>query len=456
MSFGITASSVVDGNSPGGDSPYANAVLNESPLVYLPLNEMSGTTAMDISGNSHNATYSGASLFLGGYSIVSGSTGRSAWAGGADLITVPYGAWMDTSGMTVLFSCFARPAGIVLWAARYASDGDLSQDAWFVDIGAGGTFELWFHTSDGTSIRVDSGMSPIEGTRYCVAAYVGASESGIRVYSENGTLVGANTGVGGSLNMPSADITLFGMGGTTVYGAQGCLDDFSLFDHALTTTRLDELAALALAANESWINKTEGTGVRNGTDTHTLTFAPASAGSLLVAVMGGSVTHTAVTAGWTKQINALDDTELAVFTHTATGGETTFDVTHNGTNFPIAWVVYEFPVGSSYHSGSSVAGGAPTSELDLAGLPGSKVTVMVVQNSALLPTATALNTNWRFYWETDANLNVLNDGTTDGTWLNVGYFAHNDFPDTTVSVTDTSLNDGMHYEQAILFAIQHP
>ena len=63
------------------------------------------------------------------------------------------------------------------------------------------------------------------------------------------------------------------------------------------------------------------------------------------------MTHTMVTSGWTKQLSALMDTEIAVFTKTASSGESSLEVTHNGSNYPIEYAIYEFAVGSTYHSG---------------------------------------------------------------------------------------------------------
>ena len=85
----------------------------------------------------------------------------------------------------------------------------------------------------------------------------------------------------------------------------------------------------------------------NGTTSHTINFTPASAGSLLVCVIAGSVTHSTPT-GWTKQASAINNTELCVLTKTATAGESSFTTTHNNPNRVIAVVVYEFPAGTAW------------------------------------------------------------------------------------------------------------
>jgi hypothetical protein len=45
--------------------------------------------------------------------------------------------------------------------------------------------------------------------------------------------------------------------------------------------------------------------------------------------------------------SAVANTGLYVFKKTAAGGETSASVTHNASNFPVEWVVYEFPSGTT-------------------------------------------------------------------------------------------------------------
>ncbi len=453
MSFGVIASSYVAAAGPTGDSPYANAVLADGPLVYLPLNETSGTTAVDISGNGRDATY--ANVVLGQYSVISGSSGGSVRTDATNgSITIADAAWMDAAELTVLVSCMIPPGGISMIAARYASDPIPNNNSWFVDVGGNGHIYFYYRTNGGGDVAIDSGITPVAGKRLYVAAYVNASESGIRVYEDGGILLGATTGAGGAVNSSAADLTLF-CSQQPNYGLVGYMDDFALFGTALTPTRLDQLAGLAFAPHETWVEKTEGTAVRNGTNAHTINFAPAANGSLLVAIISGPVTNTMVTAGWTKQLGPINSTELSVFTKTATTGESVLQVTHNGSNYPVEYVIYEFSAGSIYHSGVGQANGGvfPT----LGGISGSSITVFAGQSVYHGSGSTPLATNWNYFWRADINRNTLHDGVTEGSWLNVGYFAFNDFPDATASIEypGPQYNSSLHYEQSVLFAVQH-
>lgn len=452
MSFGVTASSYVATTGPTGDSPYANAVLSDGPLVYLPLSETSGATAADISGNGRDATY--ANIILGQYSVISGSSGGSVRTDATNgSITIADAAWMDTAELTVLVSCMIPPGGISMIAARYMTDSGPNSNSWFVDVGGNGHIYFYYRTNGGGDVAIDSGITPVAGKRLYVAAYVNASESGVRVYEDGGVLLGSNTGAGGVVNASSADLTLF-CSQQPNYGLVGYIDDFALFDTSLTTTRMDQLAALAFASHETWVAKTEGTAARNGTVDHTINFTSAASGSLLVAVLGGAVTHTMVTAGWTKQLSPVASTELAVFTKVATAGESSFQVTHNGANYPVEYVVYEFPAGSSYHSGASQANGGPFPTLS--GLPGTNITVFAGQSEDNGPGASPPTTNWNYFWRTDVNRNTMDDGVTTGSFLNIGYFAFTDFPSATADIhAPGDQFDSLHYEQAVIFAIQH-
>jgi hypothetical protein len=352
---------------------------------------------------------------------------------------------MDTAELTVLMPFYdIYNNGIRILAGRYPSDDTLSLDSWFINVGSGGTLWFWYRTTAGANVFIDSGVAPSAYQRFFVAAYVNASEAGIRVYGEDGTLLGSGTGAGGAVNVTSADLTLFSA--QAGYPFAGYIDDFVLFDRSLTTAKIDSLAALALAPHQPWIAKTTGSAGRNGTNSHTITFSPASSGSLLVAVLGGPVTHTMVTSGWTKQLSALMDTEIAVFTKTASSGESSLEVTHNGSNYPIEYAIYEFAVGSTYHSGVYKVYDGNPSFPTLTGLPGTKIALFMGQST---------NSNWQFFWKTDVNSYTPAD-VTDSSSLNIGYFAHADFPDAVADITTPAGQyDGIPFNTAVFFAIQH-
>lgn len=168
-----------------------------------------------------------------------------------------------------------------------------------------------------------------------------------------------------------------------------------------------------------WKNRTAVQAPRNGTTSHVIDFTPATEGSLLVLVMEGPVTHT-IPAGWTRQGQALNNTELSVYTKTATAGESSFSTTHNGSNYPIGAVVWEF------HAGSTWVGAVSAIGLDgfaanpaLTGLTGTNVVM-----AAVAVGKTTANPNIAATWSAPTLDDTYQDvlyNVTDGYLLYVGY-----------------------------------
>lgn len=99
----------------------------------------------------------------------------------------------------------------------------------------------------------------------------------------------------------------------------------------------------------AWVTRTVLTGSSidaNGTASHTCTFTAATAGNFLVAVVAGSMTFT-TPSGWTLLVSAVNYSGLYVFTKTAASGESSFSTAHNGSDYAMKGVVYEFPAGTS-------------------------------------------------------------------------------------------------------------
>lgn len=181
----------------------------------------------------------------------------------------------------------------------------------------------------------------------------------------------------------------------------------------------------------TWSNRVVVEAPRNGTLTHTVdpaagtvllgsSFTP-TAGRLLVVVAQGAVTSSTPT-GWTLPTggSAVNLSGLYVWHRTAVGADT-FSTTHNGSNYPVAFEIHEYPVGSAFVSsvsatGVASAGGAgPT----LSGLTGTNHTYFAVGMAGNLTGAVRT-----FTWSTGTEISdvgVVNAGTpaTDGYALGV-------------------------------------
>lgn len=416
------ASSYADGGGGGSGSPYAALVQASSPLLYWRLGESSGTTAIDSSGNGRDGTYSFApsatyiplvieddnsSIYFDGNSQTQHASAASA-------------GWMNVPEMTIAFTCFPDPGalGLQMLASRYMDS--TTDTSFFVCIDSK-EFKFYYRGSGGQEVTISSGFMAEHGQTYYVAAYCGASGAGLRIY-HLGVLVSSTTGAGYTLNSSGRSFTVGGSDQPAAYHVYGWMQEISYFGSILSTGTIDSLAALATTPQPSWINRTSGVAARNGTSDHTISFTPASAGSLLVAVVNGAVTHTAVTPGWTKRLAPVDYTELAVFTRSANAGDSSLQVTHNGSNHPINYVVYEFPSGSSYVTG---AGNNIGNTPPISGLPGTAVVVFgAVSQASITPADPTVTMEWGYGWIEDTDVMTPSDGVTDGAHLGIGYITN--------------------------------
>lgn len=428
MSFGIIASSGSGIGGGGGSSVYGAAILAENPLLYWRLGETSGTTTTDSSGSGRDGMYLN-SPGLDDYSILADNDGRSVYFDNSfqQRAYGTYGTWMNSSEITI--TCVhlwnSTTGNVQMLASRYQDEN--TDVSWFL-YRENDEYKFYYRGSGGQGVTISSGVIGEMGKTYYVSAYAGAGGAGIRIYHQ-GVLVGNVTGAGHPVNSSTRPFVVAGCDSMTTYIFHGNMQEVAYFGTALPTATIDTLAAIATAPAPQWINRSAGVAARNGTSDHTLTFPATSAGSFLLAVVSGSVTSTAVTAGWTKRLSSVLDTEYAVFTRSANAGETSLTLTHNGTNCPVNYAVYEFPAGTSWVGGATQPNGNTP---DLAGLPGTPVTVFsgfgMASQSPANPTASI---EWGWRWFEDVDIMTINDGVTDGAYTTLGWRR---------GITDTSIS----------------
>lgn len=171
-----------------------------------------------------------------------------------------------------------------------------------------------------------------------------------------------------------------------------------------------------------WQNRSVLTGSSvdpNGTTSHTCTFAPATSGNLLVAIVAGSVTSS-TPVGWSLVVAAIGQTGLYVFTKIASAGDSSFVTTHNSANYVIRGIVYELPagmtiLGSNYQAG--VGGGGivgPT----ITGLTGTYTVFAARSHGLTLPSGT-IDASWTTPAIEDYEEYAGSDGN-DGIGLAIG------------------------------------
>lgn len=394
--------------------------MSHSPLLYWHLSDSSGTTAVDSSGNGRDGTYVNGPG-LGDQPLLAGESLASIYVDKFEeqRVELAYSSWMNSDAVTVtcLYRCAYDSSTLEVLASRYYDDTD--DVSWLVYYDAG-EFKLYYRTAGGQNVWVNSGVERTLGATYYVAAYAGASGAGIRIYSE-GVLLGSATGTAAAVKSSARPLIVASAdaSSSSKYPITGLFQELSYFWSVLSTSDIDTLAYAATTLQPKWRQHTAGVAPRNGTNTHTLTFPVASAGALLVAVVAGSITSTATTPGWTKQVTAIESTEAAVFTLSASGGETSFSLTHNAADGPLSYALYEFPAGSTWAGGASNDNGpAPA----LSGLPGTPVmvfTALAMESGS--PSNPTPDTAWGWGWHEDVDSMTIHNGITNGIYLTIGW-----------------------------------
>jgi hypothetical protein len=99
MSAGVIAAHAAAAAGGGG---YAAAILADSPAVYWKLNETSGTTATDSSGNGRHGTFQGGPTFSQG-ALTSDAGANSILFTPSAFVYVSDAAWMESTNWTAEF-----------------------------------------------------------------------------------------------------------------------------------------------------------------------------------------------------------------------------------------------------------------------------------------------------------------------------------------------------------------
>ena len=157
---------------------YSASVLADSPVAYWRLGEMTGTTAQDISGNGHDATYHG-TVALGTLGLVAGTdTAAGIQTSGAGLVVSPQltgetltgvEMWFSTDDVTMIRDLFrvyesgtrktrvyqstSGKIGVWVGASKYSH---LVSDA-PVSVGVPHHIAIWYESATNTSYMMIDG-----------------------------------------------------------------------------------------------------------------------------------------------------------------------------------------------------------------------------------------------------------------------------------------------------------
>lgn len=236
---------------------YSSEVLADSPLAYWKLDETSGTSAADSSGNSRTATYGSATS--GGTSLLGDGSGQSTTLNestGAGYLTLASASWMNVSSITV--SCLVK-----ITSANDGSNGDaivsrLSGNFdWVILRDQTGHFEASVWNNVGTRYNAISSSVATSGTIYHVAFTWNGSNLILYV---NGTAV-ATTAVSGTVATLAAPLEIGRYSSASVTVPSGNIDEVAIFGSALSAARIaaHSTAAFSTGVVDATVNAVAAT-----------------------------------------------------------------------------------------------------------------------------------------------------------------------------------------------------
>lgn len=153
----------------------------------------------------------------------------------------------------------------------------------------------------------------------------------------------------------------------------------------------------------------------------------ATAGRVLVIVLGHAAVSTPVSSGWTKHRQALSSGELAFFIKTAEGGETTFQFTQNGPR-PVSYMTFEFGAGTTFSPGGSGTGptGSPVNWDPIGVLPAGNKVVMWMNLKVTTAGLATMTPAWTLPTAEGAvgseTQYAAHDGGNEGSFVDLGWY----------------------------------
>lgn len=191
---------------------YADAVLADSPLGYWKLDEASGTTCTDSSGNGRNLTYGGTPSFRNSGPPIVGGTSYAVGLDGVngEGAAASYASWMLPTSFSL--ECWVRSTASAGYPAIFGVANGRADSGQFVLYIRSGTIKATFTNTFAASSEVTTGSGMTDGNwRHVVVTH--DSVSGDLILYINGSSVASNsrTGTPQSVSQP---IIIGGCGST--------------------------------------------------------------------------------------------------------------------------------------------------------------------------------------------------------------------------------------------------
>lgn len=204
----------------GGGGDIAATILARSPLAYYKMDEASGTTMTDSSGNGRNGNF--ASVTLAQPSITPSDSGTCARFPGAGSGQVADAAWQDAA--TLGFLCAFKLDSVASFQHLIDKDNAGSNGHW-LRMNSDGRLEASFRV--GGVIRACTSASPLSAaTAYIAECSCDGTDVVLYV---NGSLVGSATGTPSALSTNGTTLN-FGRNGGNILFMTGYMQHAAILD----------------------------------------------------------------------------------------------------------------------------------------------------------------------------------------------------------------------------------
>lgn len=215
-----------------GASPYATAVLADSPLLYWRLGEASGTTAADASGNGNTGTYT--NVTLGATGLISGTDTAAGFAGGADervesavsifaaTTAYTFEGWAKRTDSLATYSLFGGASGSYGPRVRVNTSGDITFETQY-----GFTPFTWAAAWPGNGVAVHWAIT--------VAAGATSAQLFINGVSVGTSAPGSVPDWGQTAHLVAGSYNTIGAGAESW---KGVLDEYAVYTGILSSARI--------------------------------------------------------------------------------------------------------------------------------------------------------------------------------------------------------------------------
>lgn len=240
----------------GSDSSPVVAFIPAGLRVKLPFDESSGVVANDVSGFGWHGA------LLNGPLWTTGKTANSVDLDGADdYVSLPAGVLAGLNDFTI--SAWVYPDAISTWARVFDFGGDTTRYMFLCPSSADGTLRFAITNSgNGAEQRINAPAPLAAGVWTHVAVTLSGNTGTLYV---NGTAVATNTAM--TLRPSSLGATGQNWIGRSQWPDpyfNGRIDDFRLYDRALTASEVSALTAPPLTAVEEWRQEHFGSSANSG------------------------------------------------------------------------------------------------------------------------------------------------------------------------------------------------